>query len=68
MILAGKGVGALQEAGTVGVTPLAWVPRIPVLGLFPTVEAFGAQLVMAVALTLGFRAAGRPRPLPAPAE
>ena len=68
VVLAGKGIGALQEAGTIGITPLAWVPRIDLLGLFPTVEAVAAQLLMLVALTVGFRAAARPRALAAPAE
>ena len=36
VVLAGKGVGALQEAGMIPVTPLAGVPRITMLGLFPT--------------------------------
>jgi high-affinity iron transporter len=68
VVLAGKGVGALQEAGTIGITPLAAVPRIAMLGLFPTFEAVGAQLLMMAALAFGFRAAARPRPLAAPAE
>ena len=69
VVLAGKGVAALQEAGLIGITPLAWVPRIELLGLFPTLEALGAQLAMAGALAIGFRAAAKPRPAaPAPAE
>ncbi|MDQ3477959.1 MAG: iron permease, partial [Pseudomonadota bacterium] len=68
VILAGKGVGALQEAGVIGVTPVAGIPRVPILGLLPTAEAIGAQLVMIAALIFGFRAAARPRRLPAPAE
>ncbi|HEX2803476.1 MAG TPA: FTR1 family protein [Sphingomicrobium sp.] len=68
VVLAGKGVGALQEAGTIGITPLAAVPRIAMIGLFPTLEAVAAQLAMLAALTFGFRAAARPRPLAAPAE
>ncbi len=67
-VLAGKGVGALQEAGLVGVTPVPGAPRIPSLGLFPTAQALGAQLLMAVALAVGFRAAARPRPVPIAAE
>ena len=35
VVLAGKGVAALQEAGLIGVTPVD-VPRISMLGLFPT--------------------------------
>ena len=68
VVLAGKGVGALQEAGTIGITPLPAVPRIAMVGLFPTVEAVGAQLLMLAALTLGFRAAARPRAVAAAAE
>ena len=70
VVLAGKGVGALQEAGIVPVTPLAGVPRITMIGLFPTMEAIGAQLLALAAVLLGFRASRRPRlePAPAPAE
>lgn len=68
VVLAGKGVAALQEAGTIGITPVPAVPRAPMLGLYPTLEAVGAQLLMIAALTFGFRAAARPRALAAPAE
>jgi high-affinity iron transporter len=69
VVLAGKGVGALQEAGMIGITPLPGVPRISMLGLFPTLEAVGAQLLTLAAVLFGFRAAGRPRTaVPAPAE
>lgn len=53
VVLAGKGVAALQEAGPIDIAPLAQVPRIPMLGLFPTWESVGAQLLAA-----GFVAAG----------
>ena len=68
VVLAGKGIGALQEGGVIGITPLAGVPRLTLLGLFPTAEAVGAQLLMIAALTIGFRAAGRPRAVPMPAQ
>lgn len=68
VVLAGKGVAALQEAGTIGITTVPAVPRAPMLGLYPTLEAVGAQLLMIAALTFGFRAAARPRALAAPAE
>ena len=69
VILIGKGMGALQEAGSVSITALPGLPRIAALGLFPTLESLGAQLAMLAALAIGFRAAARPRaPLPAPAE
>ena len=61
IVLIGKGIGALQEAGTLSVTVLPGVPRITALGLYPTLESLGAQLAMAAALLIGFRAAARPR-------
>jgi high-affinity iron transporter len=54
VVLAGKGVGALQEAGMIGVTPLAGVPRLPILGLSPSVETLAAQAATLAILLLGF--------------
>jgi high-affinity iron transporter len=68
VVLAGKGVGALQEAGLIPITPLGGVPRITVLGLFPTLEAVAAQLLMLAALVIGFRSAVRRPAHPLPAE
>jgi len=69
VVLAGKGVGALQEAGVIPVTPLPGVPRFTMIGLFPTAQAIGAQLLTLAAVVLGFRSAGRPRtPAAAAAE
>ena len=53
VVLAGKGVAALQEAGMIDIAPLSQMPRIPVLGVFPTWESVGAQL-----LTVAIVAAG----------
>jgi high-affinity iron transporter len=53
VVLAGKGVAALQEAGLVDVTPAA-VPRLPVLGLFPTREGLAAQILILMVLLAGF--------------
>jgi high-affinity iron transporter len=68
VVLAGKGIGALQEAGVISITPLTGVPRISILGLFPTLEAVGAQLLMLVAIIVGFRSARRRPAHPLPAE
>jgi high-affinity iron transporter len=68
VVLAGKGIGALQEAGMIGITLLPAIPRIDMIGLFPTLEAVGAQLLMIAALAFGFRAGAKPRPLAALAE
>lgn len=59
VVLAGKGVAGLQEAGVLGVRPLASLPRIDVLGVFPTWEGLMAQLLTLVAVVVGFWAAGR---------
>jgi high-affinity iron transporter len=54
VVLAGKGVAALQEAGLVSIHPLAALPRISVLGLFPTLQGIVAQMATLLALLLGF--------------
>ena len=54
VVLAGKGIAGLQEAGLLGVTPLAAAPRIEILGLYPTLEGLAAQAVTLVILLLGF--------------
>ena len=59
IVLAGKGVGALQEAGEMPVTLLDGVPRIDLLGFHPTLETIAAQLIALAALIFGFRASRR---------
>jgi high-affinity iron transporter len=55
VVFAGQGVRELQEAGVVGMTPVAWAPEIAFLGLFPTVETLAAQgvLLLLLAYALG---------------
>jgi high-affinity iron transporter len=54
VVLAGKGIAALQEAGVVGIAPLGSVPRISLVGLFPTAQTVAAQVLMIAALAVGF--------------
>jgi high-affinity iron transporter len=54
VVLAGKGISALQESGLVAVTAAPWAPRIPVLGIFPTVQGITAQAVTLAILLAGF--------------
>jgi high-affinity iron transporter len=54
VVLMGKGVGALQEAGMIGVTPLAGVPRLPILGIAPSLETVAAQVLTLLILLAGF--------------
>jgi high-affinity iron transporter len=53
VILIGKGVAGLQEAGWVGVNPI-WAPRIEVLGIYPTLETVVSQMVVLVIALAGF--------------
>jgi high-affinity iron transporter len=50
-VFAGTGIAELQEGGFVPMTPVGGVPRIPALGLYPTVETLTAQGVL-VALAI----------------
>jgi high-affinity iron transporter len=54
VVLAGKGVSALQEAGIIGIAPLRAVPRLSMVGLFPTAQTVAAQIAMIAALAAGF--------------
>lgn len=53
VVLVGKGVTALQEAGWIAET-LAPVPRIDLLGLYPTWQSVTAQLLVLIAALGGF--------------
>jgi high-affinity iron transporter len=54
VVLAGKGVAALQEAGLLGIAPVDSLPRISLLGLFPTMQGIAAQVLTLLILFLGF--------------
>lgn len=56
VVLAGKGVAALQEAGLIDVTQVSFVPQVELLGIFPTLQSLGAQLLvlLIVASWLGY--------------
>jgi high-affinity iron transporter len=66
VVLAGQGVAALQEAGRIPVTPVAFV-RIEWLGIFPTLESLGLQAVLLVAAVVAaiWILVVRPRTAPA---
>ena len=58
IVFAGQGVAALQEAGVVGASPVGSFAA-PMLGVHPTLETLGAQLVTAVLIVLGMWAGQR---------
>ena len=55
VVLAGKGAAALQEAGLIDITPIAHVPRVAMLGVFPSLQPLFLQFLALAALVLGFR-------------
>jgi high-affinity iron transporter len=59
VVLMGKAVSALQEAGYLPVSWLDGWPRVELLGLYPTLEGVGAQVLVALVLAAGFALSGR---------
>lgn len=59
VVLVGKGIVALQEAGVIDIAPLGIVPRISLLGLSPTWQSLGAQLFAAIIIAAGIWYNGR---------
>ncbi len=49
-VFAGKGVAELQGGGVLPTTIVAWAPRMPALGIYPTLESLLAQAVLALLL------------------
>ncbi len=47
---AGQGVAELQEIGWIPTTTLDWIPSVPALGIFPTMQTLMSQIVLALAL------------------
>lgn len=60
VVLTGKGIAGLQEAGLLDVRPLDAAPRIDILGLYPTWEGVVAQSLVLLVLAVGFWRASRP--------
>jgi high-affinity iron transporter len=58
IVFTGHGIAALQEAGAIGVTALRFDP-VPLLGIYPSGEAIGAQLLVLALTVLAFAAARR---------
>ena len=54
VVLAGKGVAALQEAGLLNIHPVSGVPRIELLGLYGSWEGLIAQTLTLAVIVIGF--------------
>ena len=53
VMLAGKGIAALQEAGWLPMSLISF-PRVDLLGVYPTLEGVGTQLLVLATLVAGF--------------
>jgi high-affinity iron transporter len=49
-VFAGKGIAELQAGGLLPTNMLQWAPRVPALGIYPTIESVVAQGVLLVLL------------------
>src|SRR5213076_846470 len=49
-VFAGKGIADLQESGILGTSVVEWAPRIPLLGIYPTVQSLSLQFLLIVLL------------------
>ena len=76
-VFAGKGVAELQASGLISTTVVPWAPRVPVLGIYPTLESLLVQglllvlLLVALVWTFGIeprrqQVAPAPAPVPIP--
>ncbi len=52
VVFAGQGVAALQEAGAIGASPVTFF-SLPILGIHPTLESLGAQVLAGALIALG---------------
>jgi high-affinity iron transporter len=53
IVFAGKGIVALQEAGTLPASSIAF-PRVDLLGIYPTVQSLAAQAVLIIGVALHY--------------
>lgn len=67
IVFAGQGMAALQEADAVGASPVAFF-SLPMLGIHPTLETLGAQVLAAAIVAAGMLAASHRTGPPAQAK
>lgn len=54
VVFVGQGVASWQESGMLSATFINHVPQITALGIFPTVQSIGAQLILIAVATLAY--------------
>lgn len=52
-VFAGKAIAEFQEGGMLGTTVLPWAPRLPTLGIYPTLESLALQGMLILLLVGG---------------
>ena len=60
-VFAGKGIAELQEAGIIPLTMIEGAPRVPVLGIYPTLESLLLQGLLVVLAAIALAWAMRPK-------
>jgi len=65
VVLAGKGIAGLQEAGWIRTSPVT-IPRINILGVYPTWQTLLAQLAVLLVVVVTFTLNRRPTTPPSP--
>jgi high-affinity iron transporter len=48
VIFAGQGIASFQESGVIGATFVNFMPTVPMLGLYPTVQTLAAQAILLI--------------------
>ena len=61
VVFAGKGIAALQEAGTLPVNPIHF-PRVELLGIYPNLQSLSFQLALIIIASLLIFGRGRKQP------
>ena len=61
-VFAGKGIAALQSAQVIPLTVIENAPRLPVFGIYPTVESLAVQGVLLALAIIALIWAMRPKP------
>ena len=62
VILAGKGIHSFQETGFVSIHGYGSLPRVELLGVFPTLETMGAQFVILLVVIFVMKFVNRAKP------
>ncbi len=68
IVFVGQGIAALQEAGALSAHLVDGAPRIPWVGVFPTLQGIGAQAILLVLGLAAIPMSGALRPSDAPAS